>query len=73
VNGEITDGVSNGALRGPVDQWIDELTELVRTCGFDTFICWAEGKGQLARFAEEVIPAVKNRVVDERAGSKLIH
>ena len=24
VNGEITDGASQGLLRGPVDQWVDE-------------------------------------------------
>ena len=66
VGGEITDGASNGSLRGPIDQWVDELTDLVRNCGFDTFILWAEGEGQLARFAEEVVPAVRTRVAAER-------
>ena len=67
VNGEITDGTSNGILRGPVDQWVDELTDLVLTYGFDTFILWAEGEGQLPRFAEEVVPAVRTQVAAERA------
>ena len=67
VGGEITDGASNGILRGPVDQWVDELTDLVLTYGFDTFILWAEGEGQLSRFAEEVVPSVRSRVAAERA------
>ena len=67
VGGEITDGISNGVLRGPVDQWVDELTDLVLNYGFDTFILWAEGEGQLSRFAEEVVPAVRSQVAAERA------
>lgn len=66
VGGEITDGGSNGVLRGPVDQWVDELTDLVVTYGFDTFILWAEGEGQLSRFAEEVVPALRAQVAAER-------
>lgn len=67
VNGEITDGASNGSLRGPVNQWVDELTDLSIDYGFDTFIFWGEGEDQLARFAEEVVPAVRNQVTAERA------
>jgi alkanesulfonate monooxygenase SsuD/methylene tetrahydromethanopterin reductase-like flavin-dependent oxidoreductase (luciferase family) len=67
VNGEITGGESNGLLRGPAGQWADELTGLAVTHGFDTFILWAEGEGQLARFAEEVAPAVRTQVASERA------
>lgn len=66
VNGEITDGASTGSLRGPVDQWVDELTQLAIGYGFDTFILWAEGEGQLARFAEQVAPAVRAQVDVER-------
>src|SRR5688572_3858647 len=67
VNGEITDGASNGMLRGPVVQWVDELTNLVVNHGFDTFILWAEGEGQLSRFAEEVVPTVRLQAAAERA------
>ena len=67
VGGEITDGASNGVLQGPVDQWVDELTGLVVTYGFDTFILWAEGEGQLARFAQQVAPAVRAQVAAQRA------
>jgi alkanesulfonate monooxygenase SsuD/methylene tetrahydromethanopterin reductase-like flavin-dependent oxidoreductase (luciferase family) len=62
VNGVITDGASNGMLQGPVDQWADELTNLVMTYGFDTFVFWGEGQGQLQRFAEQVVPAVRTQV-----------
>jgi alkanesulfonate monooxygenase SsuD/methylene tetrahydromethanopterin reductase-like flavin-dependent oxidoreductase (luciferase family) len=67
VGGEITDSASNGVFRGPVDQWADELTDLAVNHGFDTFILWAEGEGQLARFAEQVVPAVRAQVSAERA------
>ena len=67
VNGEITDSASSGSLRGPVDQWADELTELAVAYGFDTFIFWGEGEGQLAKFAEQVAPAVRAQMAEERA------
>jgi alkanesulfonate monooxygenase SsuD/methylene tetrahydromethanopterin reductase-like flavin-dependent oxidoreductase (luciferase family) len=66
VNGVITDGMSQGMLHGPVSQWVEELTDLAVTYNFDTFILWAEGEGQLARFAEEVVPAVRAEVAAER-------
>jgi alkanesulfonate monooxygenase SsuD/methylene tetrahydromethanopterin reductase-like flavin-dependent oxidoreductase (luciferase family) len=61
VNGAITDGRSSGPLRGPVEQWADELTELVGY-GFDTFLMWAEGEEQLERFAQEVVPATRQQL-----------
>jgi alkanesulfonate monooxygenase SsuD/methylene tetrahydromethanopterin reductase-like flavin-dependent oxidoreductase (luciferase family) len=66
VNGVITDGESRGMLQGPVDQWTDELTNLATTYRFDTFIFWGDGDNQLARFAEEVVPAVRAQVSAER-------
>jgi hypothetical protein len=65
VSGVITDGSSNGILQGPVDQWVEELTHLTVTYGFDTFIFWGEGEGQLQRFAEQVVPAVRAQVTAE--------
>ena len=67
VNGEITSGESQGLLRGPAGQWAEELTQLAIAHGFDTFILWAEGDGQLSRFAEQVVPAVRSQVAAERA------
>ena len=66
TNGEITDGARLGLLRGPVEQWVDELTDLAVGYGFDTFMFWGEGDDQLARFAEDVAPAVRAQVAAER-------
>jgi hypothetical protein len=62
----ITNNAANGMLQGPVNQWAEELTDLAINYGFDTFIFWGEGEGQLQRFAEEVVPAVRTRVAAER-------
>jgi alkanesulfonate monooxygenase SsuD/methylene tetrahydromethanopterin reductase-like flavin-dependent oxidoreductase (luciferase family) len=67
VGGTLTEGASEGMFRGPVAQWVDELTALAVGPGFDTFVLWAEGPGQLERFAEEVIPATRAQVAKERA------
>ncbi len=69
VNGQITNGSKLGLLRGPVDQWVDELTDLAVGYGFDTFLFWGEGDDQLPRFAEEVVPAVRSQVGLERGPS----
>jgi alkanesulfonate monooxygenase SsuD/methylene tetrahydromethanopterin reductase-like flavin-dependent oxidoreductase (luciferase family) len=66
VGGLITDDTSEGMFRGPVNQWVDELAQLVEH-GFDTFMFSSEGPGQLARFAEEVVPATRAGVAAERA------
>lgn len=68
LNGRITDGAREGLLRGPVDQWVDELTDLAVGYGFDTFLFSGQGPDQLPRFAEEVVPAVRAQVTAERAG-----
>jgi hypothetical protein len=66
VSGAITGGPSEEMFKGPVDQWVDEVTDLVVTLGFDTFMLWADGDDQLRRFAEEVVPAVREQVAAER-------
>lgn len=43
VRGVVTDGASEGFLRGPVDQWVDELAELATEHGIDSFILWPDG------------------------------
>jgi len=68
VGGQITDGASEGVLRGPATQWVDELTDLAVGYGFDTFVLWAEDPDQLARFADEIVPATREQVREERAG-----
>jgi len=65
INGTITDGASHGMLQGPVTQWADELTNLAIAYGFDSFIFWGEGEGQLQSFAEQVVPTVRAQVAAE--------
>lgn len=64
VNGVITDGATEGFLRGPIDQWIDELATLALHHGIDTFILWSEGEPveQINRFAE--IAATVREIVE---------
>jgi alkanesulfonate monooxygenase SsuD/methylene tetrahydromethanopterin reductase-like flavin-dependent oxidoreductase (luciferase family) len=59
VSGAITDGVSEGMFRGPVGQWIEDITSVAVAYRFDTFIFWGEGDHQLDRFAQEIAPAVR--------------
>jgi alkanesulfonate monooxygenase SsuD/methylene tetrahydromethanopterin reductase-like flavin-dependent oxidoreductase (luciferase family) len=76
VNGVVTGGRSTGFLHGPVDQWVEEITELVLEQGMDTFVLWrakadeedraGDGAEQLRRYAEEVAPAVRAEVAKAR-------
>lgn len=67
VNGQITSGNSDGLLHGPVEQWVDELTDLAVGLGFDTFLLWSDGENQPQRFVDEIIPAVREQVAKERS------
>ncbi|MGH8777147.1 MAG: LLM class flavin-dependent oxidoreductase [Jiangellaceae bacterium] len=62
VNGVVTDGPSEGFLRGPVDQWADELTALAVDHRADTLVFWGDGADQLRRFAEDVVPAIRDQL-----------
>jgi alkanesulfonate monooxygenase SsuD/methylene tetrahydromethanopterin reductase-like flavin-dependent oxidoreductase (luciferase family) len=66
VGGAITDGAAEGLFNGPVEHWVEQLTELAVRDGFDTFILATDAPGQLARFAEEVVPAVRAGVAAAR-------
>lgn len=70
VFGSITDGVSRGFLDGPVDQWVDQLTELVTDYGMDTFIFGTakDDLDQMECFSGEVVPAVRDAVGRHRDG-----
>jgi alkanesulfonate monooxygenase SsuD/methylene tetrahydromethanopterin reductase-like flavin-dependent oxidoreductase (luciferase family) len=58
-------GESTGFLNGPVRQWVDELTELAVGYGMDTFVFAGAGQ-HLPVFAEEIVPAVREQVAQER-------
>jgi hypothetical protein len=61
VNGEITDGARSGFLRGPAGQWVEDLRRLREDYGFQDFIFWGDGDPdtQVRRFAEDVVPALR--------------
>lgn len=61
VGGTITGGPSRGPLQGPVDQWVAELAGAA-AMGFDTFVFANDEGGQLDRFAQEVVPALRERI-----------
>lgn len=71
VSGHITQGATDGFLNGPVEQWVDELTGLVLDQGMDSFVLWAgePRQQQVAVFAHEVAPAVRDRVAQNRGAS----
>jgi alkanesulfonate monooxygenase SsuD/methylene tetrahydromethanopterin reductase-like flavin-dependent oxidoreductase (luciferase family) len=65
VNGIVTDGRSDGFLRGPADQWADELAALVVDHRADTLVFWpgeGDSREQLRRFAETVVPATREQI-----------
>ncbi|HZA31840.1 MAG TPA: LLM class flavin-dependent oxidoreductase [Propionibacteriaceae bacterium] len=61
-------GTSKEFLNGPVKQWVDELTALVVDHGLDTFIFGPaeDPVRQVAIFADEVVPAVRESVRQHR-------
>jgi alkanesulfonate monooxygenase SsuD/methylene tetrahydromethanopterin reductase-like flavin-dependent oxidoreductase (luciferase family) len=68
INGRITNGPTTSFLDGPVEHWVDELTKLSIEEGMDSYILWpAEAdESQLQRFAQEVVPQVRERVEQHR-------
>ncbi len=64
VMGRITDGATGEYLEGPVSRWVEELVRLAREERMDTFFfAPAEAtETQLRRFAEEVVPRVREQL-----------
>ena len=69
--GEITDAPAAELLHGPVEHWVETLTGFAIDLGFDTFIFWPGGDAtrQVERFAEEVVPGVRDAVTRARRSS----
>jgi len=65
-------GTSREFLKGPVEQWVDELTPLVVEQGVDTFIFGPaeDPVRQVGQFAEEIVPAVRESVQQHRTAAK---
>jgi hypothetical protein len=53
-----------GIIAGPASQWTDELMRYYSDLRIDTFILWPIGdeEAQIHTFAEEVVPALKERI-----------
>jgi alkanesulfonate monooxygenase SsuD/methylene tetrahydromethanopterin reductase-like flavin-dependent oxidoreductase (luciferase family) len=60
---------SEGFLFGPPEQWIEEISGLALELGFDTFVFGDRDTTEehLHRFAEEVIPGVRENVARARS------
>ena len=69
VMGTLSDRPARALLDGDADHWTEALTEFALELGFDTFVFWPTGDelAQLERFAQEVVPAVRERVDAARA------
>jgi alkanesulfonate monooxygenase SsuD/methylene tetrahydromethanopterin reductase-like flavin-dependent oxidoreductase (luciferase family) len=63
ISGAITDGERGGGpLDGPPDHWAETLAGWADRLSVDTFVLWPRGDdlaGQVERFADEVVPAVR--------------
>ena len=65
LGGSITDGGrGDDLLTGPVEHWVATLASWATEIGIDSFIFWAADgdANQVRRFADEVAPAVRERV-----------
>ena len=67
VNGVITSGSTDGFLRGPAEQWREDLTWLATEHHFDSFVFWADGDldSQVEVFAE-IADDVRGAVAETR-------
>ena len=67
VNGSF--GTGAGFLEGPPRQWAEQLAELTLETGMSAYILAADAADDLRRFAEEVVPAVRELVADARGAT----
>jgi alkanesulfonate monooxygenase SsuD/methylene tetrahydromethanopterin reductase-like flavin-dependent oxidoreductase (luciferase family) len=61
-----------GLLEGPANKWIEALTGFALELGMDSFVYWPseDHVRQVELFANEVVPAVRERVAKERSGGE---
>jgi alkanesulfonate monooxygenase SsuD/methylene tetrahydromethanopterin reductase-like flavin-dependent oxidoreductase (luciferase family) len=65
--GGVFSPTSGGFLDGPPRQWVDDLLGLVLDHGFSTFILASDDEATIARFGQEVVPALRAAVAEARA------
>ncbi|WP_242891633.1 LLM class flavin-dependent oxidoreductase [Actinomadura litoris] len=68
LEGAIDGRGARGFLHGPPRQWVYELTELAVGHGVDAFL-YAGDPDQLGPFALEIVPAVREKVAQERTAT----
>lgn len=59
------DDLQEGAIRGPVETWVETIAGFYRDDRMDTFIFWpvaGDERAQIEVFAREVSPAVRRRI-----------
>jgi alkanesulfonate monooxygenase SsuD/methylene tetrahydromethanopterin reductase-like flavin-dependent oxidoreductase (luciferase family) len=61
--------VGRGRLNGPASQWVEELATMALEDGVSTFIFASDDPATLQQFAEEVAPALRERVAVARNAS----
>lgn len=67
IDGDFT-GRGGGFLQGPPGVWVEQLTELTLTHGVSVYILYrVDSVDDIRQFAEEVAPAVRDAVGQERA------
>lgn len=61
-------GDGGESLRGPAKVWVEQLAELALTDGISGFMLVVDsgGAGDLRRYAEEVVPEVRELVARQR-------
>lgn len=62
-------GPGRGLLRGPVEQWVDQLTDLALAHGVSAFLIGGDDPVTTERLAAEVAPAVREAVARARTVS----
>lgn len=69
VSGEFAAAVSTATtstLHGPSGHWVEVLGELAVQDGIDTFVLFSDDPRTLEQFADEVIPALRDAVAQQR-------
>jgi alkanesulfonate monooxygenase SsuD/methylene tetrahydromethanopterin reductase-like flavin-dependent oxidoreductase (luciferase family) len=69
ITGRLT-ARAGGFLEGPVEQWVDELTDLAVREGTSTFLLASDDPDFLSVYAHEVVPAVREAVDAVRSGQR---
>jgi len=67
IGGQFTAETSDRLLVGPPEQWVHQLGALTLQYGFSGYILMGDDPTTLRIFAQEVAPALRGLVTDQRA------